>query len=202
MSSCPYLLRHPYILGGGGGQTKGDKISRTPAFSGGGARGLSRVQWLRVLVVACAAPPGGTTGVGSSPRLSWIPKEDPEIKAGGSGGHSACTGRGTRAIVLHRRDEGAGAEKRADMLRHPCILRGPQTKGDKIRIGCLTPAFLGAEKRAEMLCHPCILGGPQTRGHTQKSKRTLGATMMPLDLKVWVFGTAKRPNSCTARALR
>ena len=32
------------------------------------------------------------------------------------------------------------------MLRHPCILGGPQTKGDKIRIGCLTPAFSGIPK--------------------------------------------------------
>ena len=31
------------------------------------------------------------------------------------------------------------------------MTRGPQTKGDKIRSGCLTPAFLGAQKRAKML---------------------------------------------------
>ena len=73
-----------------------------------------------------------------------------------------------------------GAQKRAELLRHLCILGGPQTKGDKIRGGCLTPALSGAQKRAEMLHHPCILGGPQTRGHNQKSKHTLGATMMPL----------------------
>ena len=51
-------------------------------------------------------------------------------------------------------------QKWAEMLHHPCILGGPQ-QGDKIRIRCLTPAFLGAQKRAEMLHHPCILGGPQ-----------------------------------------
>ena len=51
------------------------------------------------------------------------------------------------------------------MLCHPCILGDPQTKGNKIRIGCLTPAFSGAQKRAEMLCHPCILGDPQTKGN-------------------------------------
>ena len=50
------------------------------------------------------------------------------------------------------------------MLRHPCILGDPQTKGDKIRHRCLTPAFSGAKTRAEMLRHPCILGGPQTKG--------------------------------------
>ena len=36
-----------------------------------------------------------------------------------------------------------------------------QTKGNKIRIGCLTRAFSGAQKRAEMLRYPCILGDPQ-----------------------------------------
>ena len=29
-----------------------------------------------------------------------------------------------------------------------------------------------------MLRHPCILGGPQQRGQNQKSKPTLGVTMM------------------------
>ena len=31
-----------------------------------------------------------------------------------------------------------------------------------------------------MLRHPCILGGPQQRGQNQKSKPTLGVTMMLL----------------------
>ena len=44
------------------------------------------------------------------------------------------------------------------MLRNTCILGVPQTKGDEVRIGCLTPDLSGAQKRAEMLCHSCILG--------------------------------------------
>ena len=103
----------------------------------------------------------------------------------------------------------SGAQKRAEMLRHPCILGDPQrqargakselvpnkgeqnqkwlpqpcllggpkeggnatsplhsrespTQGNKIRSGCLTPAFSGAQKRAEMVRHPCVLGGPRT----------------------------------------
>ena len=55
------------------------------------------------------------------------------------------------------------------MLRNPRILRGPQTKGDEIRSGCLTPAFLGAQKGADMLRSPCILGGPQTKGDEIRS---------------------------------
>ena len=58
----------------------------------------------------------------------------------------------------------SGAQKRAEMLRHPCNLGDPQTKGDKIRIGSLTPAFSGAHKWVEMLRHPCILGDPHNKG--------------------------------------
>ena len=50
------------------------------------------------------------------------------------------------------------------MLRHPCILGDPQTKGDKIRGGSLTPAFSGAHKWAEMLRHPSYSGIPKQRG--------------------------------------
>ena len=43
----------------------------------------------------------------------------------------------------------------ANLIWHeiPCILGDPQTKWDKIRIGCLTTAISGAQKRADML-HP------------------------------------------------
>ena len=58
----------------------------------------------------------------------------------------------------------SGAQKRAEMPRHLCILGGSSTKGCKIRSGCLTLAFLGAQKRAEVLRHPCILRDPQQRG--------------------------------------
>ena len=70
------------------------------------------------------------------------------------------------------------------MLRHPCILGDPQrqaqgaknvqwsqTKGKKLRIGCLTPAFSGAQKRAEMLCRPCILGDPQHQARGAKNQK-------------------------------
>ena len=56
------------------------------------------------------------------------------------------------------------AHKWAEMLHHPCILGDPQRKGDKIRIGCLTPAFWEAHKWAEMLHHPCILADLQRKG--------------------------------------
>ena len=49
-------------------------------------------------------------------------------------------------------------------LSHPCLPRGPHSKGDIIRIGCLTPTLSGAQKRAKLLSNPCILGGHQSKG--------------------------------------
>ena len=49
--------------------------------------------------------------------------------------------------------------------------------------GCRRPVDLRGMVRvngAEMLRHPCILGGPQQRRQNQKSKPTLGVTMMLL----------------------
>ena len=40
----------------------------------------------------------------------------------------------------------SGAQKRAQMLCHPCLLGGPQTNGNKIRSGYLTRAFSGIPK--------------------------------------------------------
>ena len=44
-------------------------------------------------------------------------------------------------------------------------------KGDKIRIGCLTPAFWRAHKWAEMLRHPCILDDPQQGDKIKAQKK-------------------------------
>ena len=43
-------------------------------------------------------------------------------------------------------------------------------RGEKITIGCLTPAFSGAHKRAEVLCNPYILGGPQRQARVEDQK--------------------------------
>ena len=46
---------------------------------------------------------------------------------------------------------------------------GVPSKGDKIRSGNITPAFLGAHKWAELLRNPCVLAGPKKSGQNQKS---------------------------------
>ena len=96
---------------------------------------------------------------------------------------------------LHSRASPNKGGQNHKWLPHPCLLGGPKeggnampplhsrgslNKGGQIISGCLTPTFSGAQKRAEMLLHPRILGGPQQRGQNQKSKPTLGVTMMPL----------------------
>ena len=87
----------------------------------------------------------------------------------------------------------SGAQKRAEMLRHPYMFGCPQSQGrgtksevptsplhsrgsptpsagNKSRSGCLTPAFSGARKKEEMLRHPCIRGGPQHQARGTKSE--------------------------------
>ena len=44
--------------------------------------------------------------------------------------------------------------------------------------------------------HPCILGGPNKGGQNQKSKRTLGVTMMPLGApSISKYGSLVRPDA-------
>ena len=68
-------------------------------------------------------------------------------------------------------DKSKRAQKRAEMLHQPCILRDPQTKANQIKFGCLNPAFWGAQKWAQMLHHTCIPGGPQQKGQNQSGPK-------------------------------
>ena len=86
-----------------------------------------------------------------TPTFSGVPNKGDKIKAGPKEGKNATS-------ALHSRGSPnkweqnqnwlpkpclLGAHKWAEMLRQPCILGDPQTNGDKIRIGCLNPAFWG-----------------------------------------------------------
>ena len=73
-----------------------------------------------------------------TPAFSGVPKQratKSEVKVCAKGHHDAprikaWIQRLSRFPQWHRK---VGAQKRAEMLRHPCILGGPQIKGDKIR---------------------------------------------------------------------
>ena len=45
---------------------------------------------------------------------------------------------------------------------------GIPQQGNKIRSGCLTPAFSGAQRGAHVLSNPCVLGRTQTTGQSEK----------------------------------
>ena len=112
----------------------------------------------------CAYPHGGG-GPSNGPCADSLPLSDHFRRMGGGllggGGLPRKRGRGAGKIRI------GGAHEWAEMLHHPCILWYIQTKGDKIRIGCLTPTFREAHKGAA----PCILGHPRQRGQSQSQKK-------------------------------
>ena len=153
------MLRHPRILGGPQRQAQGAKseVAVSPLPSRGPKRGRKCYITLAFLMI-----PSAKRG---EQNQTWSPTRGKKIRSG-------CL---APAFL--------GAQKRAEMLRHPCILGDPQrqargakiqkwspTKGTKITSGCLTPTFSGAQKRVEMLRHPCILEGPQCQARGAKSE--------------------------------
>ena len=114
-----------------------------------------------------------------TPAFSGVPNKGDKIKRGPQVGRNATS-------PLHSRGSPNKGGENQNSMPNPCLLGGPQVggnatsplhsrdsqrKGDKIRIGCLTPAFWEAHKWAEMLHHPCILGDPQRRGQSQSKKK-------------------------------
>ena len=147
------LLHHPCVLGGPQTRvqsqrwpTSGQNCYITPAFSGVPKQG-DKVK--------------GAPQVG---RISTSP-----LRSRGS------PNKGTKAKV---------PDKWAELLHHPCVLEGPQTRGQSERwptsgrncyITLASPRSANkdtkskvAHRWAELLHHPCVLGGPQTRGQSQR----------------------------------
>ena len=161
------MLCHACILGGAQHQARGTKseVAASPLPSRGPKK---RAEMLRHPYILGGSPNkrGQNQKRLPHPCLLRGPKEGGNAM---SPLHSrGFPNKGTKSKGATPPLPSRGPKKRAEMLCHPCILGGPQTKGGKIKRGCLTPAFSGAQKRAEMLCHPYILRGPQTRGQNQK----------------------------------
>ena len=76
-----------------------------------------------------------------------------------------------------------GGPHRADVLSKPCV-PGVPIKGDKIKRGYLTPAFLWAQMGVEVLRNPCVVGYPHQRGHCM---RILRVSSVPTGLIVADF---------------
>ena len=88
----------------------------------------------------------------------------------------------------------SGAQKRAEKLRHQCILGDPQHRVYKSKVATsplpfrgpkrgrkcyITPAFLGipniGDKNKKWLPHPCLLGGPKEGQNATSPVHSLGS---------------------------
>ena len=210
------MLHHPCILGdpqqkgqNQSGPKRGRKCYITPAFSGipnkgdkikagpkegGNATSPLHSRGSPKREINQSRPKRGRKCY-ITPAFSGVPNKGDKIKAGPKEGKNATS-------ALHSRGSPnkwgqnqnwlpkpclLGAHKWAEMLRQPCILGGPQQRGQnqsgpKRAQKCyITPAFSGiprkgdkskqAQKRAEMLHHPYILGGPQQGEQNQSGPK-------------------------------
>ena len=131
------------------------------------------------------------------PRILGGPQQKgtkSELKTYAKGHHDAPRNKAwiQRLSRFPQWQRNVGAQKRAEMLHHPCILGGPQQR-EQNQKSKPTPGVtmiqslsrfpqwhrkVGAHKRGEMLHHLCILGCPQQREQNQNSKPPLRVTMM------------------------
>ena len=112
-----------------------------------------------------------SSGLEVARTLSLITESAPStwVRGGGGGGLRTARKLGHTLHIItgcfndpHSTiDINNAKQKRAEMLRHSCILGDSLTNGDEMRSGCLTPTFSGAPNRAKVLHHLCILRGPQ-----------------------------------------
>ena len=140
------------------GPKSGQKCYVTPAFSRVANKGGQNRNWLPEPCLIGGPKVGGSAMSPLHPRGS--PKKGNKIRIGW---HSSAF---------------SGAQTWAEVLRHPCILRGPQQRGKKSELATLampsqgpksgqkcygTPAFSGVPNRGEQnrnwLPQPSLLGG-------------------------------------------
>ena len=146
------MLRHPCMLGGPRSQARGTKseVATSPLLSRGS--------------------PTPSAGNKSRSGCLTLPSRGPKKR---------------RKCYVTLAFAGVPNTKRGEQNRkwlpHPCLLGGPikggnatfplhyrgsptPSAGNKIRIGCSTPAFSGAQNRAKVLRQPCILEDPRPSG--------------------------------------
>ena len=189
------LLHHPCVLGGpqtrGQSQrwsTSGRKCYITPAFSGVPKQG-DQIKGGPQVGGSATSPPRsrGPQTRGQSqrwptsgrkcyitPLVSGVPKHGDKVKGGPQVGRSATSplrsrgspNKGTKSMVAHRW---------AEVLHHPCVLGGPQTRGQSQwwptsgRKCYITPAFSGVPKQGDK-----IKAGPQVGGSATSPLRSRG----------------------------
>ena len=113
------------------------------------------------------------------PAFSGVPKHGDKVKGGPQVGGSATSplrsrgspNKGTKSMVAH---------KWAEVLHHPCVLRGPQRRRQSQRWppsgrNCyITPAFSGVPKDGDKVKGGPQVGGTATSSLRSRSSRTRG----------------------------
>ena len=169
------------------GLKRGRRCYITPAFWGSTTPSAGRKSELATSPLPSRGPKSGRKCYITHP-FSGVPNNGDKIKVGPKeGGHatSPLHSRGSPTPSAGRKSEVAtsppafsGAQRRAEMLHHPCILRASQQRGQNQsgpkggRKCYITPAFSGVPNKGDKIkagpeegrnaTSPCILRGPQT----------------------------------------
>ena len=149
----------------------------------------------------------------AAPTAVWRRPAQP-----GRGGRFRCVRWNRLQALRHQTPDtlpSRGAQKRAELLRNPCILRVPKSKGDKTAIGYLTPVLArttdrkkggnamqplhswespmpSARRKLELAASPLrSRGSPINRGQNQN--------WLPPKLCVWHLGTRSLSSSANSR---
>ena len=178
---------------------QGDKVKRGPQVGGSATSPLlsrgspdtgtkSKVahKWAEVLHHPCVLGGPQTRGQRQwwptsgqkcyiTPAFSGVPKQGDKVNGGLQVGGSATSplrSRGSR----NKGTEGMVAHKWAEVLHHPCVLGGPQTRGQRQwwptsgRKCYITPAFWGVPKQGDK-----VNGGPPVGGSATSPLRSRGS---------------------------
>ena len=170
------LLRNPCILGGSQRQARGKKseAAASPLPSRGPKRGgncYTTPAFSGILKKGYKSRSGYLTPAFSRAQKRVELLRNPCILGG-----SPTPSTGPKSEMAASPLPCRGAKRGWDCYATPAFPGVPNAKrGDKIRSGCLTPAFSQSQKTAELLHNPCILGGGgrggrrQARGKNQRS---------------------------------
>ena len=161
---------------------QGDKVKGGPQVGGGatsplrsrGPQTRGQGQWWPTSGRKCYI----------TPAFSGVPKQGDKVKGGPQVGGGATSplrssgspNKGTKSMVAH---------KWAEVLHHPCVLRGPQTRGQSQgwptsgRKCYITPAFSGVPKQRDK-----VNGGPQVGGSATSPLRSWGSPNKTTKAKV------------------
>ena len=141
------VLRNPCTLGGPQCQARGDTLYASPEPSWGPKRGQN---CYGTPAFSVAANQKWTKSeVATSHLPSWGPKRG--RKCYGTPAFSGIPqSKGDKIRIGYLTPTFLGAQKRAELLRNPCILGGPQRQAH------------GENQNG--LPHPCLLGGPKEGG--------------------------------------